>query len=774
VAATLSISIITDARRARQDLDATGADIERLSDRADKSSSRLGSSMAGIGKAVAAVGAAGIAGFALLAKSSWEAAEESAKIGRETERVIKTTGATAWTSAGQIDAMADSFSNVQGVDDEVVQGVANLLLTFTNVKDVVGAGNDVFTQATGLASDMAQVLGTDASGAAIQLGKALNDPMRGITALSKAGVSFTEDQKKQIKTLQESGDVLGAQKIILAELSKEFGGAAAAAATPFDRLKIVVGNAQESLGEGLIPVAERAATWLADRIPGAIDILLPKFTGLASWIVDSGVPAIEKMVTWVGTHLSGAFEFLSTVIGKSPLGTVLQIVVDFFKAEPGEEGLLGWLKGKLMPVFETVKTFVEKSVMPVLDTFKTWVGAEITPKALELLSSGLTTIKDVVVDTILPKLKEVADWFTTTDFKGGMADAGTEGESLGTKLGAFYNDHLKPLGDYLGGLFMEHIKGVSGFFTAWATVIATILTPVLTWLFENVFTPLVNYIRENGEVFEALGRILRVIGTVVAVVLLIPIFALVVAFIAVVAAIGLVIAVLGAIMVTSWKVIQVFWDFAQNIKDAIATAFFWVWEKVNEMIGFLGGIGGRIAEFAVNMFNSITDAITGAKDWVVGKFDEIVEFVKGLPGKISEVATGIWDGIGNGLKAMLRWVADLWNSSIGALSITIPWWVPVIGDKRFDFPKMPVPEGLLEMASGGIITGPTLALLGEAGPEAVIPLGRLGGNTYIVNVTTTGLGADSPQISRDVVAAIRAYERRNGPLASVATASGGG
>ena len=67
-------------------------------------------------------------------------------------------------------------------------------------------------------------LGTDAESAAIQMGKALNDPILGISALGRAGVQFTESQKEMIATLVESGDVVGAQSIILAEF--DYNGAA--------------------------------------------------------------------------------------------------------------------------------------------------------------------------------------------------------------------------------------------------------------------------------------------------------------------------------------------------------------------------------------------------------------------------------------------------------------------------------------------------------------------------------------------------------------------
>ena len=89
---------------------------------------------------------------------------------------------------------------------------------FRNVRDEVGQGNDVFTRATKAGLDLAQIgFGTPES-AAVLLGKALNDPIKGMTALTRAGVTFSEAQKETIRGLVDTGDLLGAQKIILAEV----------------------------------------------------------------------------------------------------------------------------------------------------------------------------------------------------------------------------------------------------------------------------------------------------------------------------------------------------------------------------------------------------------------------------------------------------------------------------------------------------------------------------------------------------------------------------
>jgi hypothetical protein len=107
---------------------------------------------------------------------------------------------------------------------------------------------------------MSVALGQDTKSSAIQLGKALNDPIKGVTALQRVGVSFTASQKDQIKTLVDSGKTMDAQKLILRELNKEFGGSAKAAATPFDKLKVSAGNLAETAGGVLAPALGKAAS----------------------------------------------------------------------------------------------------------------------------------------------------------------------------------------------------------------------------------------------------------------------------------------------------------------------------------------------------------------------------------------------------------------------------------------------------------------------------------------------------------------------------------
>jgi hypothetical protein len=108
-------------------------------------------------------------------------------------------------------------------------------------------------------------------------------------------------------------------------------------------------------------------------------------------------------------------------------------------------------------------------------------------------------------------------------------------------------------------------------------------------------------------------------------------------------------------------------------------------------------------------------------------------------------------------KSIFNGIASLWNNTIGRLSFNFPSWVPGLGGKGFSVPNIPM------LAEGGIVTGPTLAMIGESGSEAVIPLDRLGSMGGGITVNVNGGLATSAEIGQAVVNAIRAYNRSAGP-----------
>jgi acid phosphatase family membrane protein YuiD len=141
--------------------------------------------------------AAGFAGFAAaeIFHSFIEGARESNMISRVTEQRIRSTGGAAHVTAAQVGDLATSISKKTGADDEAIQSGENFLLTFTGVRNEVGKGNDIFNQAAMSATDLAaglnhgEVSAQGTQQAANLLGKALNDPVKGMTALRRVGIS---------------------------------------------------------------------------------------------------------------------------------------------------------------------------------------------------------------------------------------------------------------------------------------------------------------------------------------------------------------------------------------------------------------------------------------------------------------------------------------------------------------------------------------------------------------------------------------------------------
>jgi hypothetical protein len=261
-------------------------------------------------KSLAMVGAGAALAGGAIAKVLLSQAYEAKKVTAETNAIIAATGGAARITAEGVAQLSDKLSQQIGVDDELIQKSANLLLTFKQVQNQTGAGNDIFSQAVTLAQDLGSVFGS-ADAAAMQLGKALSDPIAGITALRRAGINFTESQKETIANLVRQGDLLGAQKLILAEVSSQVGGTAAASATGFDRMKVALENVAEQLGTLLLPYFEDLANWITT-------VVVPVISEFATIVGEQGLGAAignlsGKFLDWIG-NLKGTGEMVYWVV----------------------------------------------------------------------------------------------------------------------------------------------------------------------------------------------------------------------------------------------------------------------------------------------------------------------------------------------------------------------------------------------------------------------------------------------------------------------------
>ena len=269
-----------------------------------------------VGKITKLVGAgAVVAGAAVggIFVEGLKSAADYQKITARTNNVIKTTKGAAHISAQGVKELADHVESYSNVSDEAVQSGENLLLTFRNVRNEAGKGNDIFTQTTKLATDMSTALGTDVPTAAMQLGKALNDPTKGMSKLMRSGVSFTQQQVDMVKKLQASGDTLGAQKVILKEVNKEFGGAAKAAGSTFSGSVTRLKNS------------------FSDLTRDALTPLLPVLTNVVDYIAKKGIPFVKDF--------AGKLSRIAS-LGWGKLQDAAGAVKDFFTNGAGHEPMV--------------------------------------------------------------------------------------------------------------------------------------------------------------------------------------------------------------------------------------------------------------------------------------------------------------------------------------------------------------------------------------------------------------------------------------------------
>ena len=216
-----------------------------------------------LGKAAGGFAAAGAAAFAGVAVgvgafvvASAKQLMEIEKLNAQTSAAILSTGSAAGKTLEEINALNSSLELLTGIETEVIQQGQNMLLTFTKIT------GKQFDAATVAALDLSVALGKDMQSAALLVGKALNDPIAGVGALSKAGVQLTQDQKDTIAQMVKMNDVAGAQSIILAELNTQFGGSAEAfgdtTAGKLAKIENLFGEIGETIAQGFMPALDEA------------------------------------------------------------------------------------------------------------------------------------------------------------------------------------------------------------------------------------------------------------------------------------------------------------------------------------------------------------------------------------------------------------------------------------------------------------------------------------------------------------------------------------
>lgn len=207
--------------------------------------------------------------------------------------------------------------------------------------------------------------------------------------------------------------------------------------------------------------------------------------------------------------------------------------------------------------------------------------------------------------------------------------------------------------------------------------------------------------------------------------------------------VGVIIPIIAAVVILQAK-----FNVVGDAITGVRVAADWLWQKIKDTFNWVVNNWPLLIAIIALPFTGGLSAIYIFKDKFIGILKSIVGFTV-------DTFKSIADAIYQPFKTVFNGIADLWNSTVGALSFTVPSWIPLgLGGKTFDVPDIPT------LGNGGIVTSPTLALIGESGPEAVVPLngsnGGMGGNT--INITVTSADPNA------VVAALQSYVRMSGPV----------
>lgn len=608
---------------------------------------------------------------------------------------IKSTNNAANLTVKSMDDLAASISGYSGQAYDSIGKTEQVLQTFTNIRNV--GPNKIFDEATTAAANMAAKLGGDASASAIQLGKALQDPVQGVTALRRVGVQLTASQTSQIKAMVASGNVMGAQKIILGELTREFGGAAKAAGETLpgeiNRSKVAFGELTKAVMGGVMPFV----TPIIGGVANAMNALTPRIEAAGEAFRDKLDPFVEKvkggfsdLVAGFTMTAAGAKDVGAPLTGMVAIGQSLRTAFDAFKPAFQAVGQafkqLGPVFAPLIPqVVQLASAFspvslIFHALLPVLPSLITLVAGLVKSIGTQFAS---------VLKAILPVITSVTRLLT-----GDLAGVFKELVPIITQI-------AKVLGQLLGSAFKELtpiIVMVAGFLKQ--------LLPIVQPLIQAVMSLVAAVLPLIAPLLQLIGPILKPLISLFAE-LLKPILSLV-----------------STLLTALMPIIMVLVNALAAILPPVIKALMPIIQAVANI--FLDILGPAI--------KAVTQILNGIVTFLTGVFTG--NWRKAWSG-IVQIFSGIWNGIIGIAKGIINGIIDAINGIIGGIN-------SVGGAVGIHIGLIP------HLAKGATILptpGGTLVRVAEAGqPESVVDTG--GVNALIQAATKLAESAMHPKESK--------------------------
>lgn len=415
------------------------------------------------------------------------------------EATVKSTGGAAGYTAQQLSDMASGFQSVTRFSDETIANGEAMLLTFTSI------GHDIFPQATEAMLNLAEKFGS-VDAASVQLGKALNDPINGVTALRRVGVQLTDQQEESIKKFVEQGDIMSAQKIILGELQTEFGGLAKAMGETFagqmDIAKNKLDDMKETIGNAFLPVL----TDLFQRFNAFVSS--PQFVAFFSDLADS----ISKFLTSLdlGTKLTSFLSDIQNAMSTGNWSTVWNDLVTGFQIVWNT--IVTWVQGKIAEFKPIVSTWFSNItggldfggvIQNFIDTLQNKISTTDWSKVGQTVGNFVVDVGTKAITTLLQGLDVIVNQVDWGPFGKALWNAIKEAISgvFKSSLGPVLHDSLQQAATApLAPILLTGLKIYLG--------ALELLTSIESWVNQYIITPIKKFlgIGSPSTVFYDIGR----------------------------------------------------------------------------------------------------------------------------------------------------------------------------------------------------------------------------------------------------------------------------
>jgi len=390
-----------------------------------------GGLMAGLAVATAGIVALG-AGTSFAVGEAMEAQAVQAQLGA----VLRSTGGIAGVSTDMANELAESYSRLTGQSDEAILSSENLLLTFTNI------GKDIFPEVTSLTLDLAQALKMDLGSASIMLGKAMNEPVMGVTALRRAGVQLSEQQGELVESFMAVGDVASAQTIILEELRREVGGSAEAFGKTFPGMLQIFKNEIDNTGEAVGMMFLPVLTDLFEMLSGPL-------LSAMQWVRDAAAELGERYALFT----------MNLEAGVNPISAFRNAIIDLIPpfAREAVSGLFDALRNLELSLAATAPAAGGYG-KTIADMFINLMVKDI-PKAIDLSGKAINWLANMWREhgpMIVKVLGEIAKF--TADALFVKLPAAAEG--LGSAMGSvarIFNQSMRGITTDSG----QHLTGIA-------------------------------------------------------------------------------------------------------------------------------------------------------------------------------------------------------------------------------------------------------------------------------------------------------------------------